>query len=620
MLASAALVAGPATLPAQAASDLPALARAAGEAFRPVTAAEVREARDAALQGVDRVNAMLGAGAFGEGWRRHLGLPEVRAELAADRSKLAVLNAAYDRLTDGSPGLEQPALRALAIALRRYVDLALLENSFDAQSQREYIQKEMARLAKELAKKPADLSYQSSFEIERRIDFIAGLGRSEALVDAFRREFGAANVYVEAASPLLNRLAQRPIREPTVIRDCILGTSISGTGCTDAQITLRTAPSLGTARVQFTLAGIVNASTTGLNGPVAIRSSSQTQFQSQKLVEFGYDSFLVFPADADATTRSQTRSVTKVGGGLGTRLVEKIARRRVAEQKSTAERQSAVMAEERIAERFDEDLLLRIRDARKQVDDAVIRPAERRHATPRRVELATSGTHLSARLVVADRGQFAAAGPPPSAASSGDLTARLHETAVQHLAGVMLAGATIEKASHDAPVEIDRRLPKAIEDALTKAPARTLDAQGFRPWKMTLRKVRPLSVRMQDNVLAATLHLSLLDVGSRVFRGWDLTFRFTPDTVDGRWVLVRQGKVDPLPVGFDPESGLALRGQPLTERGAMIEEIEESLGDSLDVVEIDSINFSQPAGLVRGLRTASVLLGDGWATASWQAF
>lgn len=95
----------PAIGPALADNGLPALARAAGEEFRPVTAADVHAARREVMLAVDRVNTTLGPGAFGDGWRRRLLLEQVREELSAERPKLTLLNTAYDRLTDGTPGL-----------------------------------------------------------------------------------------------------------------------------------------------------------------------------------------------------------------------------------------------------------------------------------------------------------------------------------------------------------------------------------------------------------------------------------------------------------------------------------------------------------------------------------
>ncbi len=245
-------------------------------------------------------------------------------------------------------------------------------------------------------------SARTLFEVERRLDYITSLGQAPQLVSELNAQWGQTNFFADASANLLNRLMARPVNEASPVTDCILGTSITGTGCTNGQITVTPLDSYGVARIRFNFTGNTQTSTVGRNGPVAIRSSGNTSFSASKIAELDDSYFRIFPADVNATTRSKTRSVTKVGGGLGSGLIEAIARKKVAESKRQGEAIASDHAEVRIAAEFNEQLLERLTDARRRYDDRVRRKLRR--ASPRRKTWFTRRTPAACRFKAASRG------------------------------------------------------------------------------------------------------------------------------------------------------------------------------------------------------------------------
>lgn len=630
------------------------LAAKGGDSFRPIEADQADAARREALAALDTADAMLGAGSFGDGWRRFLGFAALREQLAAEKPKLAEVQRAYRVLLSGEPGLEQPAMVALAGKLRRLLDLAAPAALKD--KQQDYFRKEVYGKLEKLFEKPeAIASPRVGFEVERRLDLLAGVGASPELLVAFRAQYGAPNLRMRVSTRLLDRLVQRDLNEPTPIDNCILGTKVTGTGCTNARLALCTVPSLGTARVNFTLTGDVDSRTVGINGPVAIRTASKTRFTAAKLVDFQWDTFRVFPASTSASTKSRTQSITKRGGRFGRRIVLRIARRRVAEQTPQAELISSVFAEGKIDARFDEDLLERVQVARRRLDEAVTRPARRRGATPRSIALETDSAGLTIAAVCADRAQFAASSGPGWAAAplSGtrDLEVQLHESAANNLLGVFVAGAAFEQAEEGGLVRCDRKLPGRLAEAL-RPPARgtvtSATAKGgeqkpkpFRPWKLTLRGVRPVSVEFADGKLRVTLHIATLEVwkaappqntaapaarqldpaeADNKYAGWDAMLAFRAQRTGGNWVLARDGDIEFLPTAFDPSGGADLGTRKRTERRALADEFDSAIGERLDEIEVGSIPFPQSVGAVHGLTTQDLRFDSGWAYLTQSAY
>ena len=134
--------------------------------------------------------------------------------------------------------------------------------------------------------------------------------------------------------------------------ECILGTSVSGNGRTIGGLTVQPMTSYGAARLQFTLSGTTYSRRRGVNGPVAIYSAGTTPFVATQTVDLSNVAFSVCPPSVDAKTNNKTLDVKKIGGGFGSRFIEAIAKKKVAEKKSQANAVASVKAERRIGDRF----------------------------------------------------------------------------------------------------------------------------------------------------------------------------------------------------------------------------------------------------------------------------
>lgn len=602
---------------AKAVDSLTQAAAESVERFEPLGEADLDAARRRLGERIVAVERLLPPDtAHGAAWLDYLQWGGAQQLLATDgRPDFAAADQTLRQLASGADGLERTELGAAYEAIQQYVALAPFALA-PAERQAQSYKAAAEGLAELLEDESRAASARGSFQAERRLAVLAGLesaGRGGPLLAMTDKHFKRANLFVAVDGQLLDRLVSRPVSDCAAITDCILGTSIRGTGATSARLGVSPMPSAGRARLAFHLVGTTRSQTVGVNGPAQIRSAGNTSFHATKVVELSDESFRLLPATASATTRSQTQSVTKVGGGLGSRLVSKIGSKRVAEQRPRADAIAGEHAEQRIAEGLDRRLADEIVQARRRYDDRVTHPLRRRRATPHRLTQSTTSAELLIEAVQADDGQLAAWGPPPAGVAA-PLSVRLHQTAVNNFLDAYLAGVTIRRDSVDEPARLDIVAPPWLE-LKAEPPA---EGERFQPWALRLRSPRPVSVEFSGGQLTAIVHADEIRVEDKLYEDWDLVAVYRPERVDGQWRLVRQGKIDVLPTRFDPERGGRLAS---TEVG-----MRNNLSDALnnpprfpESIDVGTIDLTERNGPIDFLSLVEIGLENGWLTAGWHA-
>ncbi len=599
------------------AQDLPSLADAAKTSFAPLTSEDLAAARARLADRVVAVERLVNPSTeFGARWLSYLAWEGVQKQLApGSEPDLAAARETLRRLSSGADGLDRSELQQVADALEDYIAVASFAPA-PPERQVQSFEATVDGLAERLDNPQALQSARGSHEVERRLALLDGLdslGREDALLRVIRNEYGRPNAYIEVDTPTLNRLVGRSINDCDPLTDCILGTSIRGTGATNGLLTVSTLPSAGQARLLFQLSGSNYSNTVGVNGPVQIRSVGTTNFSAAKLVTLSDDRFAVSPASANARTRTRTQSVSKIGGGLGSRLIEKIARQRVADQKAQAEAIAADHAEARVKNRLNEELGLRITDARGDYDARFTRRLRQRRASPRSIDYHTTSNSLTIDAVLADNRQLAAWEAPPVAVPA-PISARLHQTAVNNLLDAYLGGATLSRDSVEEPTRINIVAPEWLE-LKADPPA---EGERFQPWSLRLRADRPISTELHEGKLTAIIHAEQIRVEDKSYENWDLVAVYEPQVIDGRWRLVRQGDVDVLPTRFDPASGGRLTSGEVGLRNNLSDAINK--GERFpQTVEIDPIDLSDRNGPVKNLIMQGIVIHEGWVAVGWQA-
>lgn len=603
------------------------LARQIAEAeanYRPVTPEEVEQAKSELAAAAMQLEQFLRPGSRkGEAWKRYLKWQNVQDALAAERPNVSSLQDTLDRFRSAANGLTLPPFRRAASAIERYVDYA---NIARAPDQNDFIAKQLEVVTKYLDRNAAQPSARARFEIERRLDFLAGIGRAQALTSALNNQFGRPNVRLEVSENMLSRIVSKPVDDVAPVTDCILGTSIRGTGRTTGYVTLQTVPNMQRAAILLSLNGVTLSETNGYKDPVVIRSSGTTRFNATKRIELEDSNFWNYPTKVSAKTATKTRSVKKQGGGFGSRFIAKIGEKKVAEKKPQSNYIAARHAETRVGDNFEEELLPKLQDARFEYLEQFKKPLAERNAEPKYVSFSSTDHSVNVDVLQAGRGQLGADSSPPAFAGGHDATVRLHESGAANFAAAILAGATLSQKTRESDPKLDVELPKALRKAIDEAreeaetePAED-DDREFKPWSITFRRQRPLTLEFQDQHVKIRVHATEINVAEDTYRGWDIVVDYAIYVQNGGLMMQRDGDIEVIPSAFDPDDGGKLSGRQVGLRGVLAKELNRQADAGRgfpEEIELPMLDLPGDIAHHGPLMLRDAASSNGWLSLGW---
>jgi hypothetical protein len=613
---------GPAGV-ADAQEDFRQLIQQAGERFQPVSPEQVARARAEVTHRMQELERWVSpSSSNGQRWLRYLRWDGLKPALAPEGPlDLAALDATLRQLNRDEKGLELPQFRALAGALSRYRVLAAVTTW---EKPAELYGQQLSALERQLDAYRQEPTTSNEVALGQRLGIINDLNQAPELVQAVRREFSRPNAYLDVSARLLAAGAE-PISRSEQITDNILGTRIRGTAHTTGTVGISTIPSRDRAVLELISNGHSISHNVGNNGPAVIRSTAHTDFTATKRVELSDPVFAARPASANATTRSDIHSISKRGGGLGSRIVSRVGWQRARQNHARADAIASDHAEDRIVRRFNQDVNDELREARARYEEEYRRPLARRGALPEYTRFSSDTDSISIETTQANRSQLGAASPPPPAPEGFDMTMRLHESAINNYAATILAGATATESKPGQDTEFDVELPDWIRDAWQSSEMQfeegatedgaTESEEVFKPWSMTFRD-RPITVDFQDGKLTLTTHIARLKSGDQTFTNWDITGTYIPELMDGGVVLRREGDLVVLPGDFRG----SLTSRQTAERRNLEKEINERSARGRGFPTTIELDALEPEG---ALADAGPLVfnvfatDDDWLTMAW---
>jgi hypothetical protein len=557
---------------AVAQDDVSTLVDQARKDFKPVKEEQLAKARTDLKQSMQELERFVGQSTEnGRRWLRYLRWDALKKEMESDKpANLQPFEATRRQINRDHKGLENRRYRRLARALQRYRDLVAVSN-WDKPD--ELYGKQLDGLNRALEAYHKEPSPTTEMALSQQIRVIDSIGQAPKLVAALQREVAHPNAYVDIAAALIEAGAD-PINRSEPITDCILGATIYSDAQTNGTVGVKTIPSQNKAVIEFQSDGHTWSQNVGYKGPAVIRSTADTNFTATKRVELTDPEFLLYPAHAHADTDTHFHSISKKGGGLGSRLVSSMGWKRARQSERQAESIAADHSEGRVERRFNDEVRDSISKARKRYEEEYRRPLERRGELPEHIRFSSDKDSLGFEVVQANRSQLGAAGPPPEAQGPHDMTMRLHQSAVNNYSATLLGGATLRQTAADRDVEVDVELPKWMKDVWQERktesdqPAAKVD-ESFKQYALTFRDGRPISVNFADGKVTLIVHIARLQSGEKTFENWDVKGIYTPEMANGGVVLRRDGDLEMLPTNF--------RGQLSSTQVAERRNLEEEL-------------------------------------------
>ncbi len=502
--------------------------------FYPPGAADVATARSeltAAMAGLDRyLNANPAVAA---GWREFLRWKELQAQVAAPKPDVDALETIDGLFSTDATGLEMPVFMHVRKALENFANLLT--------AAREDLQPKYIAHLKSLADKIKEYESNKSSELASAVGsdlaWLEAMHLDRPLVEDIRKRFSTPNLHVRVSSKLIAAGTKQSLDETGPITDSILGTAISGTAHTVANIDGRPIDDQQRAVVDLTLKGTTHTNTVGYNGPATIYSKGTTQIEGNKKIAIDASGFSSYPATAKATTQTQVMGVGARGG-----IAQRVATDRVYESKPEAEQIAGMHAAARVRHRMEAQADKQLGKAQANYLKNIRNPLLRHDDFPSMVEARSTDQALSFTALQANPAQLGAPLAAPTLADEHDLALQLHESMINNLAAAMLAGVTLkEKEVQDKVIEWRGKLPEQLQSEPDKE-----------PWSITFAKSRPVTVKFTDDGVQITIRGNRYTSGDREFRAMDVTARYKIKPHGSSYRLMRDEELEIAPPNFVP--------------------------------------------------------------------
>lgn len=612
--------------------ELLAACVAAQRGFRPLTRADLEQAKAELTEAVARLDQQLTAdGENGAAWRTFLKWDRLQSQLQRTDPDPDELEAVYeqyrakdrrcerDKLAVKREGLNRTAFAEVREALWRYLWTArtLDDPDLAKELQDQYHKMVTTQLPEYVRQYHAQPTAAAALRIGQQLRWLEYWQQAPELVASLRRELGGPNLLIQASADLVAAAIARPLDQQEPVRDVILGTDIYGTGHTKGNLEVKLVPDAKRAAFDIILLGTTASETVGYKGPAQIYSTGTTGIGARKRFRLDTEGLAAEPSAANAKTRNRINCIQTT---RGRRLVQRIAWKRALRQESTAEYIASRHAEQRVNQRLN-------REAAEMVNRANASAGKYRNYLrqcrmfPRRLDFSTTDKALHGVGLLADGSQLGAPNKPPQLVEPYDLAIHVHESMINNLAASAFAGELLSEKTLLADLE-HLGVP---EDARLRLQSPEEEAT----WTIVFERFRleddgvamPISVQFADNAVVVTIHGRRFYKGGQMLSAMNVTAEYKFEPTEQGFRAVRQGdvKVTRRKGGFAGAEGAILkrRFEGMFEEEILLEQIE--LPREWDTLPGADAQTNRPPEITPvKLKTVQCVCRDGWLAIAWK--
>jgi hypothetical protein len=581
------------------ASDLSAITRAAKGKFKPVAQSQLDQAKARAKAAAGKLAERLtNAGEAGAGWREFLNLDRVQAELAKPKPDAAVLEKGFSRAASGNEGLNLVRFADYRQTLKSY--LAAVQAKDDPKTAERYdaILEGLAKRLADLAKTPSAVDASA---VNNALRWLDDTGLASDVVSAVRKRFSSPNAFAHISAGLVAVGIERPIDEMTPIQDVILGTNVQGTGHTVGRVTVSLVPCDEVAVIDTYFSANVDTQSVGYNGPAVINSVGCTRLQGIKRLWIHDQGISAYPAVSDADTQT---TVTGIGSTSGRAIVERVASRRVGEQKGQAEAIAAQHAEARLNERMDRESADSLARANERYATRFRDPLTERNLFPAELKYSSSEHWVAARALESDAYHLAAPDAPPAPITNVDFSVRIHQSALNNLTDKAVGGMTVR----------DETFQATLKDLLGHVPEQFKPDQQDQPWAINFAADLPITFDFLDNQIRIVVRGRRYVRGDSSYPAMDVSVLYNLVKVGNTVKAVRQGGLQIFPPDFVPGKGDRLSGRQLVIRDLIARRFGKVFKEELVGTGMELPGNWKKAGRLMPVAMTSK---NGWVSIGW---
>jgi hypothetical protein len=471
----------PVTAKEESLEGIIAACREAKSQFRPLTKEDLNSVKAELVEALARLDAKLkSAGDNGQDWSKYLLCETLQKELQKEGAlDQKALNEISSRYFSGNEGLGLVWFVDVRWTLWR---LLKVDEAIDNPRTKATYERTLDNLINYLQAFAVKPTTENTLGISESLRWLQIRQQAPELVKAVQQRFNRPNMYGEASAEFVQAAVGDPVDDNAGICDCILGTSLSGSGHTVGHTTAELIPDDNMGVFNTLLFATTYSATVGSHPPVCIFSTGTTCIGACKRVWINEYGIFSCPAASNAVTQTCINDIQ-----ARRKIVEHAAWKRAGQQKSTAECIASQHAEVRVNKRVDEKAAEQLDKAQENYLKKYRNPLVDHKLFPEQLKISTDKETMRTVSLETGNSLLAAPTPPPSAIKT-DLVLRVHESLINNFALDALGGMTVNEDDFQ----------QAFINTFGKLPDKMKRDENEPPWIITFAIRQPISVTFSD--------------------------------------------------------------------------------------------------------------------------
>jgi len=245
-----------------------------------------------------------------------------------------------------------------------------------------------------------------------------------------------ANLRVAVSNELANRLVPQPGRIDAPVRDTVVNVPVRGHSSTFTKLSVLFVPDPQRIRIGLEAHGTVAANTVSDAGPVRLTNRGQSTFLVRKLMVFGPQGLLVWPAVAEAENNWNNLVALETdydGVPIVGSVVRNIARNQHDEARGQARRQTEYKVASRALQQLDSEVQTRLAETERKMREGQGAALDRLGLELVPISLTTTEERVAGRLRLGSEEQLGAFTPRPRAPSDSWFSLQVHQSAINNM-------------------------------------------------------------------------------------------------------------------------------------------------------------------------------------------
>lgn len=392
--------------------------------------------------------------------------------------------------------------------------------------------------------------------------------RAAELASLVLTRFSAPNLQASASLSFVGVPFATELEETFPINESILGTSVRGQGSISGKSYANFVPAQGKAEIKLIVDIDMKSTTTGQQSPVTLSTDTTGTMRGEKTIVFTPEGVSVTPARTKADLKANIHNI-RVNGGP---VVQNVARNQIQQRRGASQAEAQRRAERRMDGRIDDQLNPRIAEMNANYNTKIRTPLMKTGLFPRIFDVASTTDDIGFAMLVGDPTQVGAAAPVAPLEGKPDVFVRVHQSALNNAATIVLAG----KAFDEEQVIAD------LEKQFNELPPGLQRPEDQQPIQLTFAARDPISVSFVDGRIKAIFRVDTFVQEENRYPGLDITLVYDVKTaveeVDGekkvRIILEQAEAPEAFPRNFVSGSGQRISARHQAIRTIVLRRLE----------------------------------------------